>query len=254
MVIGIMMLKDKVAIVTGAGSGVGRAIALHFAKKGADVVVPDINLKGAQNTAKEIEALGRKSLVIKTDVSNSSDVDQMVKETVNKLGKIDILVNNAGICIQKPLMETTESDWDKVLDINLKGVFLCSKRVVPEMLKQGGGKIINLASVAGQVGFLNSSAYCASKGGVINLTREMALELAPKNINVNAIGPGVIETPMTRDMLADDATKRMLLGSTPFGRVGHPEDIANAALFLASGESNFINGITLFVDGGWLTQ
>ncbi|NYT00375.1 MAG: 3-oxoacyl-ACP reductase FabG [Methanocellales archaeon] len=248
------MLKGKVAIVTGAGSGIGRGIALRFAKEGADIVIPDLNLEGAQNTAKEIEALGRNSLVIKMDVSNSSDVDRMVTETINNFGKIDILVNNAGIFIQKPLLETTEADWDKVLDINLKGAFLCSKRVVKEMLKRGGGKIINLASVAGQVGFANSSAYCASKGGVINLTREMALELAPKNINVNAIGPGSIETPMTREMLADPAIKQMLLGVTPFGRIGQPEDIANAASFLASGESNFVNGITLFVDGGWLTQ
>lgn len=137
-------------------------------------------MKGAQNTAKEIEVLGRKSLVIKTDLSNSSDVDRMVKETANKFEKIDILVNNAGIYIQKPLVETTESDWDKVLDVNLKGVFLCSKSAVLEMLKQGGGKIINIASVAGQVGFSDSSAYCSSKGGVISLAREMALELAPK--------------------------------------------------------------------------
>lgn len=178
----------------------------------------------------------------------------MVTETINKFGKIDILVNNAGIFIQKPLVETTEADWDKVLDVNLKGTFLCAKRTVQEMLKQGKGKIINIASVAGQVGYADSSAYCASKGGVINLTRELALELAPKNINVNAIGPGSIETPMTREMLADPAIKQMLLGATPFGRVGQPEDIANAALFLASDESDFVNGITLFVDGGWLTQ
>ncbi len=248
------MLKDEVAIVTGAGSGTGRVIALRFAKEGADIVIPDINLEGAQNTAKEIEALGRKPLAIKTDVSDSTDVDRMVTTTIEKFGKIDILVDNAGIFIQKPLVETTESDWDRVLNINLKGVFLCSKRAVKEMLKQGGGRIINIASVVGYVGFADSSAYCASKGGVINLTREMALELAPKNINVSAIGPGVIETPMTKDMLADDATKQMLVGATPSGRIGQPEDIANAALFLASDESSFVNGITLFVDGGWLTQ
>jgi len=249
-----MRLKDKVAIVTGAGSGIGKGIAIRFAEEGADVVIADVNLEGAQATAKEVEALGRRSLAIKTDVSSSASVEQTIKATVDKFGKVNILVNNAGIFIQKPLQETTEGDWDRTINVNLKGVFLCTKAVVPHLLKQGKGKVINIASIAGEVGYLNSSAYCASKGGVITLTKELALELAPKKINVNAIGPGAVETAMTRDMLANPDVKEALLRATPYGRVGQPEDIANAALYLASDESDYVNGITLFVDGGWLTQ
>jgi len=249
-----MRLENKVAIVTGAGSGIGKGIALRFAEEGANVVIADINLERAQDTAREIEALGRKSLAVKTDVTSLASIEQMVKTTVDEFGKVDILVNNAGIYIQKPLQETTEEDWNRTIDINLKGVFLCTKAVVPHILKQGKGKIVNIASIAGEVGFAYSSAYCASKGGVISLTKELALELAPKKINVNAIGPGVIETPMTKGMLEDKSTREVLLRSTPYGRTGKPEDIANAALYLASDESDFVNGVTLFVDGGWLTQ
>ncbi|MDI6889243.1 MAG: SDR family NAD(P)-dependent oxidoreductase [Methanocellales archaeon] len=249
-----MRLANKVAMVTGAGSGIGKGIAIRFAEEGADVVIADVNLEGAQATAREVEVLGRKSLAIKTDVASSASVEQMIRATVDKFGKVDILVNNAGIFIQKPLQETTEEDWDRIININLKGVFLCTKAAVSHMLKQGKGKIINIASIAGEVGYLNSSAYCASKGGVIALTKELALELASKKINVNAIGPGAIETTMTKDMLANPEVKEALLRTIPYGRIGQPGDIANAALYLASDESDYVNGATLFVDGGWLTQ
>ena len=249
-----MNLKNKVAIVTGSRRGIGKAIALALAKAGANIVVSDINLDDCNKLVEEIKAINGNALAVKTDVSNPEDVSQMINLTTEKFGKVDILVNNAGIYMQKSLTDVTEQDFDRTLDINLKGVFLCSKAVVPEMIKQGKGKIINIASIAGQVGFANSSAYCASKGAIINITRELALELAQYKINVNAIGPGVIETSMTKNLLEDKATKEALLANIPLNRIGKPEDIANAALFLASDNSDYITGITLFVDGGWLAH
>ena len=249
-----MNLKNKVAIVTGSRRGIGKAIALALAKAGANIVVSDINLDDCNKLVEEIKAINGNALAVKTDVSNPEDVSQMINLTTEKFGKVDILVNNAGIYMQKSLTDVTEQDFDRTLDINLKGVFLCSKAVVPEMIKQGKGKIINIASIAGQVGFANSSAYCASKGAIINITRELALELAQYKINVNAIGPGVIETDMTKDLLEDKATKETLLANIPLSRIGKPEDIANAVLFLASDNSDYITGITLFVDGGWLAH
>ena len=249
-----MDLKNKVAIITGSRRGIGKAIALALAKAGANVVVSDINLDDCNKVVEEIKAINGNALAVKADVSNPEDVSQMINLTTEKFGKVDILVNNAGIYMQKSLTDVTEQDFDRTLDINLKGVFLCSKAVVPEMIKQGKGKIINITSIAGQVGFANSSAYCASKGAIINITRELALELAQYKINVNAIGPGVIETDMTKDLLEDKATKETLLANIPLSRIGKPEDIANAALFLASDNSDYITGITLFVDGGWLTH
>ena len=249
-----MNLKNKVAIVTGSRRGIGKAIALALAKAGANIVVSDINLDDCNKLVEEIKAINGNALAVKTDVSNPEDVSQMINLTTEKFGKVDILVNNAGIYMQKSFTDVTEQDFDRTLDINLKGVFLCSKAVVPEMIKQGKGKIINIASIAGQVGFANSSAYCASKGAIINITRELALELAQYKINVNAIGPGVIETDMTKDLLEDKATKETLLANIPLSRIGKPEDIANAALFLASDNSDYITGITLFVDGGWLAH
>ena len=249
-----MNLKNKVAIVTGSRRGIGKAIALALAKAGANVVVSDINLDDCNKVVEEIKAINGNALAVKADVSNPEDVSQMINLTTEKFGKVNILINNAGIYMQKSLTDVTEQDFDRTLDINLKGVFLCSKAVVPEMIKQGKGKIINIASIAGQVGFANSSAYCASKGAIINITRELALELAQYKINVNAIGPGVIETDMTKDLLEDKATKETLLANIPLSRIGKPEDIANAALFLASDNSDYITGITLFVDGGWLTH
>jgi len=249
-----MDLKNKVAIITGSRRGIGKAIALALAKAGANVVVSDINLDDCNKVVEEIKAINGNALAVKADVSNPEDVSQMINLTTEKFGKVNILINNAGIYMQKSFTDVTEQDFDRILNINLKGVFLCSKAAVPEMIKQGKGKIINIASIAGQVGFADSSAYCASKGAIINITRELALELAQYKINVNAIGPGVIETDMTKNLLKNKATKEALLANIPLSRIGKPEDIANAALFLASDNSDYITGITLFVDGGWLTH
>ncbi len=250
-----MRLKDKVAIVTGASSGIGQAIALAFAEEGADVCcVTDKNLDGLKHTVEEIQRKGRKAIWEQVDVTKLSDIDKMVATTVDNFGRIDILVNNAGIYIMTPVLEVTEAEWDTTLDIMLKGTFFCTQRVLPCMLKQGKGKIINTASTFGQVGYINVSAYCAAKGGVINLTRQLALELAPSKINVNAIGPGTTDTPITRSDLEKPERARIYIEKIPYGRVAQPEEIAAAAVYLASDESDYVNGHTLFVDGGWLTQ
>ncbi len=249
-----MRLENKTAIVTGAGSGIGRAIALLFSKEGAKIVVADVSEKGGKDTVKKIEGKGGEAVFVKTDVSKSKDIDEMVKTCLKEFGQVDILVNNAGIHKSASLTETSEKDWDETIDVDLRGVFLGSKRVIPEMVKQGKGKIINTASIAGLVGFDKMSAYCAAKGGVISLTREMALEYAPEKINVNCIAPGVIRTAMTEEKINDPETKKNLEKSTPFPRLGEPEDIAYAALYLASDESDFVTGETLVIDGGWTVK
>ncbi len=249
-----MRLQNKIAIVTGAGSGIGRAIAFAFVKEGAKVVVADWSEKGGKEVVEQIHKAGGEAVFVKTDVSKAEDIDKMVKACLNKFGRIDILVNNAGIVKFSAFHEISEEDWDAVLNVNLKGVFLGSKRVILEMLKQGKGKIINIASIAGLVGFDKIGHYCASKGGMIALTREMTLEYASKKINVNCIAPGIIKTAMTKDMLADPATKQFLESSTLYSRLGEPEDIAHAAVYLASDESDFVNGEVLVVDGGWMAK
>ena len=249
-----MRLKNKVAIVTGAGSGIGRSIALTFAREGAKVVVADLNEKGGSETADLVKKEKGEAIFVKVDVSQAKNIEQMVEDCLKEFGRVDILVNNAGIVKTSPLHETTEEDWDKILGVNLKSVFLSSKKVLPIMLSQGKGKIINVASIAGLVGFSNLGAYCASKGGIIALTREMALEYAPQKINVNCIAPGIIKTAMTKEMLADPATKQSFESSTPYPRLGEPEDIAQAAVYLASDESDFVNGEILVVDGGWIAK
>lgn len=249
-----MRLKNKIAIITGAGSGIGRASALAFAREGAKVLAADWSEAGGQETVKLIKKQKGRAVFMKVDVSSAADAENMVKQCLAEYGRVDILFNNAGIVKMGALAETTEADWDQVINVNLKGVFLCSKAVLPQMLKQGKGKIISTASIAGLVGFEQIGPYCASKGGIIALTRELAVEYGPKKINANCIAPGVIKTAMTKDMLADPAAKQGFMASTPYPRLGEPEDIALAALYLASDESDFVNGEVLVVDGGWTAK
>ena len=249
-------LEGKVAIVTGSNRGIGRGIAIAFAKEGCRVVVNSHkDSKDAHDVVNEIKKLGSDAIFVVADVSKERKVKNLVKKTVDKFGKLDILVNNAGILVSGTVATLAEKDWDRQMDVNLKGVFLCAKHSIQQMIKQGkGGRIINISSIAGLVGFPGISAYCASKGGVTELTREEALDCAQYGITVNAINPGVIVTDMTKDMLNDPKTKKNLLENTPVGRFGQPEDIGNAAVFLALDESSFITGHNLVVDGGWTAR
>jgi 3-oxoacyl-[acyl-carrier protein] reductase len=247
-------LEGKKALVTGASRGIGRGIALALALQGADVIVNyRSNVEEANKVVEEIKKMGRKSVAVATDVSNSQSVAKMFEYIKSQWGKLDILVNNAGIVQFAAFEELTEEQWDQVIDVNLKGQFLCSQQAIK--LMSPGSKIINIASIASGgvgVGFSRVSHYTASKGGVVALTENMALDLGKKGINVNAIAPGVIETDMTKEMLADEQAKQGLMARIPKGRVGKPEDIGAAAAFLASNEADYITGTVLYVDGGWL--
>ena len=242
-------LKNKTAIVTGAARGIGQAIAVELARAGANVVVSDI-LPG-QETVKKIRALKKKSFYIKTDVSKKSEIDDLINQTIKKFKKIDILVNNAGVFNPCPTEKLSEEQWDKTININLKGYFLCSQAAGKEMVKRKRGSIINIASVAGLEGYAQAAAYCASKGGIINLTNSLAAEWGKYKIRINSICPGVIETAMTKDMLKNKKLKQGMLAKIPLTRTGKPIDIANAAVFLASDASSYITGEELIVDGGW---
>jgi len=241
-------LSGKVALVTGAAQGIGKAIALLLARNGADVVVSDINLEKAQETANEIEGMGRRSFAIKVNVADLKDVEQMVKAIVEQFGRIDILVNNAGITRDRLILRMTEEDWDAVLDVNLKGTFNCTKAAIRYMSKQRSGKIVNIASVTGEMGNPGQANYAASKAGVIGFTKTIAREFAGRGINVNAIAPGYIQTPMTDAVpeKAKEELKRMI----PMERLGKPEDVAQAVLFLVSENSSYITGQVLNVNGG----
>jgi len=245
-------LNGKVAIVTGAGHGIGREIALLLAKSGAKIAVIDVSDKVFE-VLKDVEALGQEGLAIKCDVSNSGEVEEAVRKIVEKFNRIDILVNNAGIYPFKPLIEMTEQEWDKVLGVNLKGVFYFTRAVMPKMIERRRGKIINIASIAGSVvGFANLTHYSASKAGIVGFTRALALEVAQYGINVNAVSPGPILTPGTR--VLGEETYEQIRKSIPLGRWGRPEEVANLVLFLASDESDFITGQNIIIDGGYTIQ
>ncbi|MDP2970518.1 MAG: 3-oxoacyl-[acyl-carrier-protein] reductase [Deltaproteobacteria bacterium] len=243
-----MELSGKVALVTGAAQGIGKAIAMLLARNEADVVVSDINLEKAQETANEIQGMGRRSVAIKVNVADLKDVERMVETIVEQFGRIDILVNNAGITRDRLILRMTEEDWDAVLDVNLKGTFNCTKAAIRYMSKQKSGKIVSIASVSGEMGNPGQANYAASKAGVIGFTKTIAREFAGRGINVNAIAPGYIQTPMTDAVpeKAKEELKRMI----PMERLGKPEDVAQAVLFLVSENSSYITGQVLNVNGG----
>ncbi|MDO8601178.1 MAG: glucose 1-dehydrogenase [bacterium] len=248
-------LKDKVAIITGARRGMGRADALTLAKAGARVVVSDISREDCEKVVKEVEKEGGQAIAVQCDISKKFEVDNLVKAAVDKWGKVDILVNNAGICQFKSFLEMTEEEWDKTLDINLKGYFLCAQAAAKEMAKQKSGVIVNIASIAmGQqgVGMPGIVHYCASKGGIVAMTEALAVELAPFNIRVNAIAPGAIDTPMVQETGMDQKAIEGMLTRVPLRRMGKAEEISTAVLFLASDDSSYMTGATVVVDGGWL--
>ncbi|WP_078434375.1 3-oxoacyl-[acyl-carrier-protein] reductase [Metabacillus halosaccharovorans] len=243
------MLSNKVALVTGASRGIGKAIALDLAKNGASIAVNYAgNEAKANEVVDEIKASGGQAIAIKADVSNGDEVQQMIKEVIKEFGQLDILVNNAGITRDNLLMRMKDSEWDEVIDTNLKGVFLCTKAVTRQMMKQRNGRIINITSVVGVSGNPGQANYVAAKAGVIGLTKTTAKELASRNITVNAVAPGFITTDMT-DELNDDI-KADLLKQIPLAALGEPSDIANAVTFLASEKSKYITGQTLHINGG----
>jgi len=251
----MLNLKNKTAIITGARQGMGRTHALTLAKAGAKVVVSDISLENCEKVVKEIKKEGGEAMAIKCDVSKEQEVDEMMKKTIKKWGKIDILVNNAGICQFKPFLELTEEEWDRTININLKGYFLCAQAAAKAMAKQKSGAIINIASVAmGQqgIGFSNIAHYCASKGGIVGMTEAMAVELATYNIRVNAIAPGMIDTLMIDPIKKDPQQEKAILARVPMQRMGQAQEVSNLVLFLASDESSYMTGSTVVIDGGWL--
>jgi 3-oxoacyl-[acyl-carrier protein] reductase len=243
-----MLLEGKVALVTGAARGIGKAIALTLAGEGADIAVSDVNLEGAESAAEEIESWGRQTLVSRVDVSKIKEVNEMVDKILDKFGRVDILINNAGITADSLLIRMKEADWDKVIEINLKGAFNCLKAVAKPMMKARSGKIVNMASVIGVIGNVGQANYAASKAGVIGLTKSSARELAPRGINVNAVAPGFIKTPMTERLAAE--VKEEMCKRIPLNRFGAPEDVAKVVLFLVSDRAAYVTGQVINVDGG----
>ncbi len=251
-----MRMKDKVAVVTGAASGIGSATIRRFAAEGATIVAADI--ADASDSVRELTRMGVAARFVHADVTKASQIESLVNETVTSFGRLDVLVNNAGIELPKKITDTSEAEWDRLLDVNLKGVFLCAKASIPVMQRQGGGVIINVASELGLVGGSEIAAYSASKGGVVQLTKALAIDHASDNIRVNCVCPGPVETPLLQAIIDGssnpDQERRSIIEKTLLKRVGQPDEIANVIAFLASSESSYMTGSIVVVDGGCTAQ
>jgi len=251
-----MVLKDKVAIITGARSGIGFATALRFSAEGARVVVADV--RAAHEEVREIAKRGGEALFVQADVSSEPQVNALIEKAVATYGCLDVLVNNAGIELAKKVTDTSEAEWDRLMNVNLKGVFLCSKAAIPVMQRSGGGVIVNVASELGLVGGSEIAAYCASKGGVVQLTKAMAIDHAGDQIRVNCVCPGPVSTPLLEAIIDaspdPEEERRRIVEKTLLKRLGQPEEIANVISFLASDESSYMTGAVMLVDGGWTAQ
>lgn len=244
-------LNGKVALITGASRGIGEHLALALAEAGADVAVASRGVEGSREVAERIAALGRRAYVAQVDVSNVDSIKAMAEDVARHFGRIDVLVNNAGVNITKPALDVSEEDWDRVLDTNLKGTFFCCQAVGRIMVANGYGRIVNMASQMAVVGWNNRAAYCASKGGVSQITRVLAVEWAQKGVTVNAVAPTFIETAMTRKLLQDEEFRGEVLRRIPMGRLGQPSEVVGAVLYLASDAASLVTGHTMLVDGGW---
>ncbi len=244
-----MRLKGKKAIVTGAGQGIGRSIALKMAQEGADVVIAEMNPNTGNQTAKEIETLGRKALSISVDVANQKQVQVMVDQVLSAWKKIDILINNAGFDRPANLLKMKEGDWEAVLGVHLKGALNCIRAVAPHMIENGYGKIVNMSSVWGKSGAVSEVSYSTAKAGIIGLTKSVARELGRYQINVNVVLPGLILTPTIAQMA--EKYQNMIIENTPLKRIGQPEEVANVVVFLVSDEASFVTGAMVEVSGGW---
>jgi len=251
-----MRLNEKVAIITGAKSGIGFATALRFAAEGAKVVVADV--RDATQEVREITKRVAEALFVQVDVSSEPQVNTLIEKTLAAYARLDVLVNNAGIELAKKVTDTTEAEWDRLMNVNLKGVFLCSKAAIPVMRRNGGGVIVNVASELGLVGGSEIAAYCASKGGVVQLTKAMAIDHAGDGIRVNCVAPGPVSTPLLEAIVETSSNpeeeRRRIVEKTLLKRLGRPEEVANLILFLASDESSYMTGSVVVVDGGWTTQ
>ena len=244
-----MRLANNVALVTGGGSGIGRAISKRFAQEGARVVVADVRHDAAATVTDEIVQAGGQAVAVAADISRETDCQRLIAAAVERYDRLDVLVNCAGAIVRKPIEQLSSEEWDHVLGVNLKGIFLCIKSALEPMKRAGGGRVVNIASISGMIG-MGHSAYCASKGGVIALSRELVSELAPHNITINCIAPGFVETPFTASILGVPAIRQQMTNLVPLGRLSQPEDQAAAALFLASDDAAYITGHTIVVDGG----
>lgn len=249
----LFQLKGKTALVTGAGSGLGQAISCGFADAGARIAAVDISLANAEHTVGLVQDGGGEAQAQELDVSRKQDVERVVERAIQQFGAIDILVNCAGRAIRGTALDYSEQDWDTIISVNLKGTFLCCQAVAKHMVERRSGKMINLASIGGFIAYAGSIAYLASKGGVVQLTKGFAVELAPFNIQVNAIAPSLFETPMMAGSRSDSESQRYFMDRTPLGRRGRPEEIVGAAIFLAASSSSMVTGHTLAVDGGFLS-